>query len=144
MKEAHDRAYDILVSHREQMDLMANVLLERETVEAEACLALLDNTWDEYLKHEDEIIAKKEAEERAARERDEKLADPNWKEEPIEPGDQDPNPPFRAPVAPDAVAPAAPSNDPAAPSNDPAAPAPSDASAGQPQSNDEKGDGTAR
>ncbi|CAK7035959.1 MAG: ATP-dependent zinc metalloprotease FtsH [Paraeggerthella hongkongensis] len=137
MKEAHDRAYDILVSHREQMDLMANVLLERETVEGEACLALLDNTWDEYLKHEDEIIAKKEAEERAARERDEKLADPNWKEEPIEPGDQDPNPPFRAPVAPDAVAPAA-------PSNDPAAPAPSDASAGQPQSNDEKGDGTAR
>ncbi|MBU5405664.1 ATP-dependent zinc metalloprotease FtsH [Paraeggerthella hongkongensis] len=137
MKEAHDRAYDILVSHREQMDLMANVLLERETVEGEACLALLDNTWDEYLKHEDEIIAKKEAEERAARERDEKLADPNWKEEPIEPGDQDPNPPFRAPAAPDAVAPAA-------PSNDPAAPAPSDASAGQPQSNDEKGDGTAR
>lgn len=137
MKEAHDRAYDILVSHREQMDLMANVLLERETVEGEACLALLDNTWDEYLKHEDEIIAKKEAEERAARERDEKLADPNWKEEPIEPGDQDPNPPFRAPAAPDAVAPAA-------PSDDPAAPAPSDASAGQPQSNDEKGDGTAR
>ncbi|RNL41310.1 ATP-dependent zinc metalloprotease FtsH [Paraeggerthella hongkongensis] len=137
MKEAHDRAYDILVSHREQMDLMANVLLERETVEGEACLALLDNTWDEYLKHEDEIIAKKEAEERAARERDEKLADPNWKEEPIEPGDQDPNPPFRAPAEPDAAAPAA-------PSNVPAAPAPSDASAGQPQSNDEKGDGTAR
>lgn len=137
MKEAHDRAYDILVSHREQMDLMANVLLERETVEGEACLALLDNTWDEYLKHEDEIIAKKEAEERAARERDEKLADPNWKEEPIEPGDQDPNPPFRAPAEPDAAAPAA-------PLNVPAAPAPSDASAGQPQSNDEKGDGTAR
>ena len=45
---------------------MANVLLERETVEGEACLALLDNTWDEYLKHEDEIIAAKEAEEAAA------------------------------------------------------------------------------
>ena len=52
MKDAHDRAYEILASHREQMDLMANVL-ERETVEGEACLALLDNTWDEYLKHED-------------------------------------------------------------------------------------------
>ena len=79
------------------MDLMANVLLERETVEGEACLALLDNQWDEYLKHEDEIIARKEAEEAAARERDAKLADPNWREEPVEPGDQDPNPPFREP-----------------------------------------------
>ena len=97
MKDAHDRAYEILSSHREQMDLMANVLLERETVEGEACLALLDNTWDEYLKHEDEINARKEAEEAAARARDEHLADPNWKEEPVEPGDQDPNPPFRAP-----------------------------------------------
>ena len=98
MKDAHDRAYEILASHREQMDLMANVLLERETVEGEACLALLDNTWDEYLKHEDEINARKEAEEAAARARDEHLADPNWKEEPVEPGDQDPNPPYREPA----------------------------------------------
>ena len=97
MKDAHDRAYEILVSHREQMDLMASVLLERETVEGEACLALLDNTWDDYLKHEGEINARKEAEEQAARERDAKLADPNWKEEPVEPGDQNPNPPFREP-----------------------------------------------
>ena len=84
MKDAHDRAYEILVSHREQMDLMASVLLERETVEGEACLALLDNTWDDYLKHEGEINARKEAEEQAARERDAKLADPNWKEEPVD------------------------------------------------------------
>ena len=97
MKDAHDRAYEILVSHREQMDLMASVLLERETVEGEACLALLDNTWDDYLKHEGEINARKEAEEQSARERDAKLADPNWKEEPVEPGDQNPNPPFREP-----------------------------------------------
>ena len=95
MKDAHDRAYEILVSHREQMDLMASVLLERETVEGEACLALLDNTWDDYLKHEGEIIARKEAEEAAARARDAKLADPNWREEPVEPGDQNPNPPYR-------------------------------------------------
>ncbi|MDJ1650288.1 MULTISPECIES: ATP-dependent zinc metalloprotease FtsH [Gordonibacter] len=95
MKDAHDRAYEILVSHREQMDLMASVLLERETVEGEACLALLDNTWDDYLKHEGEIIARKEAEEAAARTRDAKLADPNWREEPVEPGDQNPNPPYR-------------------------------------------------
>ena len=76
MKEAHDRAHEILTTHREQMDLMASVLLERETVEGEACEALLDNRWDDYLKHEDEINARKEAEEQAARERDAKLADP--------------------------------------------------------------------
>lgn len=95
MKDAHDRAYDILSNRREQMDLMASVLLERETVEGEACEALLDNTWDEYLKHEDEINARKEREEAEARARDEKLADPNWREESVEPGDQNPNPPFR-------------------------------------------------
>lgn len=43
MKEAHDRAHAILSSHADQMDLMASVLLERETVEGEACEALLDN-----------------------------------------------------------------------------------------------------
>ena len=78
MKEAHDRAYEILSSHREQMDLMASVLLERETVDGEACQALLDNRWSEYLEHEDEIIAKKDREEAEARARDAKLADPNW------------------------------------------------------------------
>ena len=78
MKEAHDRAYEILSSHREQMDLMASVLLERETVEGEACQALLDNNWNDYLQREGEIIAAKEAEEAAARARDEQLADPNW------------------------------------------------------------------
>ncbi len=80
MSEAHDRAYEILSSHPDQMHLMANVLLERETVDGEACQALLDNKWDEYLAHEDEIIARKEAEEAAARARDERLADPNWRE----------------------------------------------------------------
>ena len=78
MKEAHDRAYEILSSHRDQMDLMASVLLERETVDGAACQALLDNRWSEYLEHEDEIIAKKDREEAEARERDAKLADPNW------------------------------------------------------------------
>ena len=80
MREAHDRAYEILSTHPEQMNLMASVLLERETVDGEACQALLDNKWDEYLAREDEIIARKEAEEAAARARDERLADPNWRE----------------------------------------------------------------
>lgn len=59
MKEAHDRAESILSAHRDQMDLMASVLLERETVDGDACQALLDNRWDEYLQQE-----KKEAEQR--------------------------------------------------------------------------------
>ena len=135
MKDAHDRAYEILASHREQMDLMANVLLERETVEGEACLALLDNTWDEYLKHEDEINARKEAEEAAARARDEHLADPNWKEEPVEPGDQDPNPPYREPAEGDG-------DDAPASASSTSDEAPVDAPA--PQAPEQKGDGTER
>ena len=74
MKEAHDRAYEILSSHREQMDLMASVLLERETVDGEACEALLNNTWDDYLLHEAEIIARHEREEAEARAKDAMLA----------------------------------------------------------------------
>lgn len=73
MKEAHDTAYQILSSKRDQMDLMASVLLERETVEGEACDALLDNKWDEYLSREADIVAKHEEEEAEARKRDEEL-----------------------------------------------------------------------
>ena len=54
MKEAHDRAYDILSTHGDQMKLMASVLLERETVDGEECTALLDNRWAEYLQKEQE------------------------------------------------------------------------------------------
>lgn len=63
MKEAHDRATEILSAKREQMDLMASVLLERETVDGEACDALLENRWAEYLQAEQE---KAEELERAA------------------------------------------------------------------------------
>ncbi|WP_165170790.1 ATP-dependent zinc metalloprotease FtsH [Adlercreutzia sp. ZJ242] len=73
MKEAHDRAYAILSAHADQMHLMASVLLERETVEGEACRALLDNEWDAYLKREGDILAAKEREEAEARARDEQL-----------------------------------------------------------------------
>ena len=87
MKEAHDRAHEILSRHTDQVHLMASVLLERETVEGEACEALLENRWNDYLEHEDEIIARKEREEAEARARDERLADPNWSEELEEPGE---------------------------------------------------------
>ncbi len=115
MSEAHDRAYEILSSHADQMHLMASVLLERETVDGEACQALLDNRWDEYLAHEDEIIAAKEAEEAAARARDERLADPNWreKEQPGQPGQQG-QPPMPMPL-PFESQPAGPEGEPADP-----------------------------
>lgn len=49
MREAHTRAENILSARRDQLKLMEQVLLERETVEGEAVEALLDGTWDEYL-----------------------------------------------------------------------------------------------
>ncbi len=49
MREAHERAREVLGSRRTQMDTMAEVLLERETVEGAAVDALLENTWDEYV-----------------------------------------------------------------------------------------------
>ena len=39
---------------------MAQVLLERETVEGDAVTALLDNEWDAYLEREEDIKAAKE------------------------------------------------------------------------------------
>ena len=59
MHEAHERARAILEERRDQLDTMAAVLLERETVEGEALEALLDGTWDAYLAtHPDEAAAK--------------------------------------------------------------------------------------
>ena len=66
MREAHERAEKILRERSEQLDLMASVLLERETVEGEAVTALLDNEWDSYLEREGDIVAAKEARNAAA------------------------------------------------------------------------------
>lgn len=66
MREAHERALEILSARRDQLDLMAKVLLERETVEGEAVEALLDNEWDAYLEREGDIAAAKEARNEAA------------------------------------------------------------------------------
>ena len=52
MQQAHDTAYEILSAHREQLDVMAGVLIERETVDGKACQMLLDDKWDEYLEWE--------------------------------------------------------------------------------------------
>lgn len=49
MCEAHKRARKVLSRRKDQLDLMKNVLLERETVSGDALEALLDNKWDAYL-----------------------------------------------------------------------------------------------
>lgn len=52
MKQAHDTAYEILSQRADQMHTMAEVLLDRETVDGAACEALLNNTWAEFSKKE--------------------------------------------------------------------------------------------
>jgi cell division protease FtsH len=74
MGKAHDVAHSTLDSRREQMELIASVLMERETVEGKALEALLDNKWDDYLEHEDEYLAQKAEAERKQIEEDERHA----------------------------------------------------------------------
>ena len=52
MREGHGRARAVLDERRGQMDTMARVLLERETVEGEAVDALLEDRWGEYVADE--------------------------------------------------------------------------------------------
>ena len=49
MREGHDRAREVLSARGAQMRTMAEVLLDRETVEGPAVDALLDGTWDQYV-----------------------------------------------------------------------------------------------
>ena len=49
ISEGHKTARAILEGQREQLDLMAEVLVERETVDQEELAALLDNRWEEFL-----------------------------------------------------------------------------------------------
>ncbi|MDO9556346.1 MAG: ATP-dependent zinc metalloprotease FtsH [Coriobacteriia bacterium] len=52
--EGFDKANKILTERRAQLDLMAQVLIERETVDKEELKALLEDRWDEYLEVEKE------------------------------------------------------------------------------------------
>ena len=64
MREAHVRARRVLEEYRDRMVTMATVLLSRETVEGDAVNALLNGTWDEYLKeHPEEAKEEQAAEE---------------------------------------------------------------------------------
>ena len=58
MREGHDRAREVLSARGDQMRTMAEVLLDRETVEGPAVDALLDGTWDEYVAEHPEEDAK--------------------------------------------------------------------------------------
>jgi cell division protease FtsH len=75
MRTAHDVAFEVLDKNREQLELMASILLERETVDGEALDALLKNTWDDYLEHEEEILAAKADAERKQTEDDARRAE---------------------------------------------------------------------
>jgi cell division protease FtsH len=50
--EGYEVAYKILTERRELLDLMSDVLVERETVDKEELEALLDGRWAEYLEEE--------------------------------------------------------------------------------------------
>jgi len=58
MREGHDRAREVLSARGDQMRTMAEVLLDRETVEGPAVDALLDGTWDQYVAENPEEGAK--------------------------------------------------------------------------------------
>ena len=60
MREAHRRAREVLEARRDQMDTMAKVLLERETVEGDVVNALLDNEWDAYVAEHPEVAQPEE------------------------------------------------------------------------------------
>jgi cell division protease FtsH len=56
VEDAHQSAKDILSEHREQLDTISQILLERETIEAEEFIALLEG------KPEEEVFADEEEE----------------------------------------------------------------------------------
>lgn|GEM_PF-51101 len=74
MRQAHDVAASVLTERRAQLEMIASVLLERETVEGEALEALLTNTWPQYLEQEDEMLARKAEELRIQEEEDARRA----------------------------------------------------------------------
>ena len=61
IESAHTVAQKVLTERKNQLLLMVEVLIERETVDSEALEALLNNTWYEYINQEEDINARKEA-----------------------------------------------------------------------------------
>ncbi len=57
MREGHERAYAILDAHRDQMDAIAGILLEQETIEGHEVEKLLSDDWATYLARRDDARA---------------------------------------------------------------------------------------
>jgi cell division protease FtsH len=73
---AFDRAKKILQERRAELDMMAQALIDRETLDKDEVEALLEGRWDEYLKAEAAAIppAEPEAKPKAERKRGKKVA----------------------------------------------------------------------
>ena len=69
VQNAHDTAYRLLTGQRKLLDQMAEVLIERETIDGPAVEALLAGNWEQYLKeeHDDEVTRKREEDKRRQR-----------------------------------------------------------------------------
>jgi cell division protease FtsH len=73
--DAWERANTILTERRAQLDLMASVLIERETVDKDELQALLDDKWDAHLEKERIAVAAAEVPEPPKRQRVRRRAD---------------------------------------------------------------------
>ncbi len=73
--EAFETSHTILTDRREQLDLMARVLIERETVDRDELAALLENRWDEFLEEEKAAEEAAEADEESAEQAEDEEAD---------------------------------------------------------------------
>ncbi|MHB8051315.1 MAG: ATP-dependent zinc metalloprotease FtsH [Coriobacteriia bacterium] len=98
--EGYDAAHRILTERREQLDLMADVLVERETVDKEELEALLDGTWAEFQARQEAEDAEKGSGDTDAG------AEPEIEPEPEEPVDDRPIVDVPVPPAEDATSPA--------------------------------------
>ncbi|MHB1135367.1 MAG: ATP-dependent zinc metalloprotease FtsH [Coriobacteriia bacterium] len=100
--EGYDAAHRILTERREQLDLMADVLVERETVDKEELEALLDGTWAEFQARQEAEDAEKGSGDTDAEVEPEIEPEP----EPEEPVDDRPIVDVPVPPAEDATSPA--------------------------------------
>jgi cell division protease FtsH len=90
IEQGYEKAREILLIHREQLDLMAVVLLERETVDKKELEALLSGEWEQYLA--DEAVRKAAAPK-------EEVADEEAEAPPEEPpADSSDEPPVGPPI----------------------------------------------
>jgi len=76
IEEAHERARQILNDHREQLDRIAAILIQRETIEREEFEALLDGAPEDEVFREKDERQRQKAEERKSRGRRQRSSQP--------------------------------------------------------------------